>query len=1120
MALGGGAWPDFTLELWDPIAQETVASLPSPRGILDIAFSPQGSILAASESDGSVTLWDIVAHTPVATLGGGPVDLGLVEFSPDNRLIAAAGPAVYLWDVSSHTIPPYLTGDHHSLVDHIESAVVYAAHGTEWLEDREHYTWQLSTWGTGGWGPHTDGWFEASRQEGSFWANAVASGGETRSGIVAHPRYTHSWATVGEYHVAQPLGVTGAYGLVDGRTTSLASVRFVIQVVDGDVHTTVLDQTVSNEAGWNAFSLDLRAWSDRTVTFRLITDANGTSAEDWAFWADVDIVTDLAGGIVEPVGPSEITLRNHWLYDPSPGGNADGVADAGERLHPRIRLRNDSVLDVQNARVRLTTDDADVTVVDGNVQHGIWPAGEARNNNGFVLDIAPGATAHDVNLVVDVTADNGGPWQFTVTFPVVAGAPTFVRRNAWIYEPKTSTRNGHADAGERVYPRVRLINEGPEDAENVTVTLSTDDPEVTVVNGTVTHAAWQAGVARNNDGFVLDISPDATSHDVSMTVDVTADNGGPWQFTFTFPVVAPALTFSKRNAWIYEPTVPTRNGHADAGERVQPRVRLMNEGPEDAENVTVTLSTDDPDVTVVTAAVTHATWPAGLARNNNGLVLDIAPDATSHEVSMTVDVTADNGGPWQFTFTFPVVAPALTFAKRNAWIYEPKAATRNGYADAGERVQPRVRLTNKGPEDAENVTVTLSTDNSDVTVVTASVSHATWPAGVARNNNGLVLDIAPDATSHEVSMTVDVTADNGGPWQFTFTFPVVAPTLTFTKRNAWIYDPTPRADKDGVAEPEERVRPRIRLRNDGPGDALNVRATLSVDDPDVTVVRAEETHATWPVGAARKIVGFVLDISANATAHDVTAVVDVTADNAGPWQFTFTFPIVPGPPEFTLRNAWVYDPAPGGNKNGVADAGESVLPRVRLLNEGQTEAENVVVSLGADHANITVTGATVTHATWPARAARNNNGLAVDIGVEASGTVTFTVEVTADNAGPWQFTFDVVVTPSAAPTAVTAFRPAVTALLPNYPNPFNPETWIPFQLSEDAEVTVTVYDALGQVVRRLDLGQQPPGVYRTTSRAAYWDGRNDRGEEAASGVYFVELTAGDTRQTRRIVLLK
>jgi WD40 repeat protein len=95
-----------------------------------------------------------------------------------------------------------------------------------------------------------------------------------------------------------------------------------------------------------------------------------------------------------------------------------------------------------------------------------------------------------------------------------------------------------------------------------------------------------------------------------------------------------------------------------------------------------------------------------------------------------------------------------------------------------------------------------------------------------------------------------------------------------------------------------------------------------------------------------------------------------------------------------------------------------------------------------------------------------------------------------------------------------------TQLLPNYPNPFNPETWIPFDLAESGRVQVSVYDDLGSVVRRLDLGQLPAGAYRSRERAAYWDGRNDAGESVASGAYFIELNVGSRRQTRRAMLAK
>ena len=98
--------------------------------------------------------------------------------------------------------------------------------------------------------------------------------------------------------------------------------------------------------------------------------------------------------------------------------------------------------------------------------------------------------------------------------------------------------------------------------------------------------------------------------------------------------------------------------------------------------------------------------------------------------------------------------------------------------------------------------------------------------------------------------------------------------------------------------------------------------------------------------------------------------------------------------------------------------------------------------------------------------------------------------------------------------------PEETALLPNYPNPFNPETWIPYQLSKPAEVTLRIYAVNGVLVRTLALGQTPAGIYQSRSRAAYWDGRNNVGESVASGIYFYTLTAGDFTATRKLLIRK
>ncbi|MBI1928097.1 M6 family metalloprotease domain-containing protein [Candidatus Poribacteria bacterium] len=98
--------------------------------------------------------------------------------------------------------------------------------------------------------------------------------------------------------------------------------------------------------------------------------------------------------------------------------------------------------------------------------------------------------------------------------------------------------------------------------------------------------------------------------------------------------------------------------------------------------------------------------------------------------------------------------------------------------------------------------------------------------------------------------------------------------------------------------------------------------------------------------------------------------------------------------------------------------------------------------------------------------------------------------------------------------------PLITRTFQNYPNPFNPETWLPYQLADDAPVTLKIYSLNGRLVRTLALGVQKAGVYVTRDKAAYWDGRDDAGERVSSGVYFYTLRAGEFVATRKMLVVK
>ena len=95
-----------------------------------------------------------------------------------------------------------------------------------------------------------------------------------------------------------------------------------------------------------------------------------------------------------------------------------------------------------------------------------------------------------------------------------------------------------------------------------------------------------------------------------------------------------------------------------------------------------------------------------------------------------------------------------------------------------------------------------------------------------------------------------------------------------------------------------------------------------------------------------------------------------------------------------------------------------------------------------------------------------------------------------------------------------------TRLMANYPNPFNPETWFPYELENEANVSIGIHNSSGRLIRRLQLGIQGRGRYQSKNKAAYWNGRTEQGEMAASGVYFYTLIAGEFTDTRKMVILK
>ena len=135
----------------------------------------------------------------------------------------------------------------------------------------------------------------------------------------------------------------------------------------------------------------------------------------------------------------------------------------------------------------------------------------------------------------------------------------------------------------------------------------------------------------------------------------------------------------------------------------------------------------------------------------------------------------------------------------------------------------------------------------------------------------------------------------------------------------------------------------------------------------------------------------------------------------------------------------------------------------------------------------------------------------VDVGVEEEATYTYQISVRfKTDAEQHSERFTVTVLPVIKQTI----------LLQSYPNPFNPETWIPYELAQEADVRIDIYNASGQLIRTLAVGRQYRGRYVRRDTAAYWDGRNRLGEHAANGLYFYVLKAGNFVATRKMAIVK
>ncbi len=495
---------------------------------------------------------------------------------------------------------------------------------------------------------------------------------------------------------------------------------------------------------------------------------------------------------------------------------------------------------------------------------------------------------------------------------------------------------------------------------------------------------------------------------------------------------------------------------------------------------------------------------------------------------------------------------------------------------------PVISSASASPATVENgETVTISAMVTGATSVTADVSAlddtqtAAVTLSMANGSYSASVTISDDNGAANGSKTITVTAmDDAGNSAMSTAMVTLDNKLTYTSTipagQSLFHVPLHVEGLDTIGDLKEAIGSGVLNAIVYDSGAWNARA----DDMEITaglgilLVMSEEASvtfegqpwgggtATLSLGVGSNLVGLgvndsrvtnVSDIISLFPANTIASITVSTGDAAAPFAAitsagaTGDGPVM-GDAAYLISVAGTSAPAPvaligTGWSNGDAATAPIALAGYNV--DGQTAVLDVsgavvdeITGLASEGFRVKVknlsTKASLTKVT-SAEIAEGYNMTFVDLKVGNAARIGDVLEISADSPNPLVGVKPVrhVVTVDDVKNGLVILEnliayeiPAETALLRNYPNPFNPETWIPYHLSEDADVSLTIYDVNGALVRTIDVGHQIAAKYDTRSKAVYWDGRNQFGEQVASGIYFYSLSAGDFSATRKMVILK
>ena len=430
----------------------------------------------------------------------------------------------------------------------------------------------------------------------------------------------------------------------------------------------------------------------------------------------------------------------------------------------------------------------------------------------------------------------------------------------------------------------------------------------------------------------------------------------------------------------------------------------------------------------------------------------------------------------------------------------------NGVVEVGEQIAFTVTVRNTGTVEAENVKGTLSAEDQSIEsiIVDGEVDYGdigvnkVSPAPLLDIDRSFKLRIPSILTSQVATFTLTLTADNEGPWTIPITISIVNPATigiefpdnliseeAFNQRSIYFILTAEYPQLTGVSDTDVHYK--------------DCTITLHIPQNTQPFIFPIKTEGEEALETALDIVISIAEIAVPNTSELITFI-ELFADLANLIADLEALQTL----DLNIKLPELYGSGAGRPNKAIDFIVLLQLKTMSLASIDITIKQKYRLGDGFEVYEVEQRGTWFFDGTGAAPAA---SPLAL------SGYPPFRLL-------PLEVQQYLLAQSLYSATAAPWGIPDETVIGQNYPNPFNPETWIPYHLAEPANVTLTIYDTKGTVVRQFDLGYQQAGYYKDKTRAVHWDGRNATGQAVASGVYFYHLEAKNYSQTRRMVILK